>query len=169
MRLAVCLPRTAREACRSGRVSLLTRPLHEAPAPAMPDPYILVAEDHPACRELLTYCFSSTYRVGAAADGAEAWETVQQDVPDLIVSDIDMPEMDGITLCKRVTETPTWTIPFLMLTGRTDPAARTRSVQAGADAYLVKPFDRTHLLTVVQALLSEDDAPSGLRLGPSTK
>lgn len=131
----------------------------------MPDAYILVAEDHPACRELLTYCFSSTYRVGAAADGAEAWDTVQRDVPDLIVSDIDMLEMGGTALCKRVTETPIWTIPFPMLTGRTDAAARTRSVQAGADAYLVKPFDRTHLLAVVEGLFSEDDAPSGPRPG----
>jgi two-component system chemotaxis sensor kinase CheA len=98
---------------------------------------------------------ASGYAVEAAADGVDAWATLEAIEVDLIVSDVEMPRMDGVDLTERIRKTPrTRDIPVILLTARETEDDRLRGLQAGADAYLVKSaFDQTALLDTIQRLL----------------
>src|SRR4029077_2370875 len=75
------------------------------------------------------------------SDGAEAWEAARRDPPDLIISDVMMPHVDGYELCRRIKEDPaTAAIPFVMLTAKADLTMKIEGLNRGADDYLVKPF-----------------------------
>ncbi|MFB4320391.1 response regulator transcription factor [Actinomadura sp. 21ATH] len=114
---------------------------------------ILVVDDEPAVRESLTSSLEfEGYRVGAAADGALALESVERDPPDLVVLDVLMPRMDGLTTCRRLRAQGA-TMPVLMLTARDMVGDRVTGLDAGADDYLAKPFELDELLARVRALL----------------
>ncbi len=104
------------------------------------------------------------FDVGLARDSGEALGYLQGRWPDIIVLDIMMPGMDGLTLCRLVRETET--IPILMLTARDSVPDRVAGLEAGADDYLVKPFAFDELVARVQALLrrSRPSAPQRERL-----
>ncbi|GGQ14498.1 two-component system response regulator MprA [Actinomadura coerulea] len=130
-----------------------------------PPPRILVVDDEPAVRESLTSSLEfEGYRVAGAADGVTALERVERDTPDLVVLDVLMPRMDGLTTCRRLRALGA-TMPVLMLTARDMVGDRVTGLDAGADDYLAKPFDLDELLARVRALLRRAamaaPAPSG--------
>ncbi|MEU8342788.1 two-component system, OmpR family, response regulator MprA [Actinomadura meyerae] len=114
---------------------------------------ILVVDDEPAVRESLSSSLEfEGYRVAGAADGVTALDQVQRQTPDLVVLDVLMPRMDGLTTCRRLRALGA-TMPVLMLTARDMVGDRVTGLDAGADDYLAKPFELDELLARVRALL----------------
>ncbi len=120
-------------------------------APAL----ILVVEDHDILREGLQILLENEgYRVQTAANGAEALALMDITTPDLILSDITMPEMDGYAFSAAVRARQAWvTIPFIFLTAYGDRETFFNSKLLGIDDYLVKPVDRQELVTTVRSRL----------------
>lgn len=115
---------------------------------------ILVVEDEHTLRRLLEYRLSKHYAVRAAANGEEALTLVEDEVPDLIVSDIMMPKMDGFALQKALQkDKDTRIIPFIFLTAKADESSRLKGLRMGVDDYITKPFDIEQLLTRIERLL----------------
>ncbi|MFI6519086.1 response regulator transcription factor [Spirillospora sp. NPDC050679] len=127
---------------------------------------ILVVDDEPAVRESLARSLEfEGYGVDEAADGLAALDRVAAAGPDLVVLDVLMPRMDGLTACRRLRAQGV-TTPVLMLTARDMVGDRVTGLDAGADDYLVKPFELDELLARVRALLrrsaiSARDAAAG--------
>ena len=96
------------------------------------------------------------YEVVVAVDGAEAWASLQLRTPALIVSDVDMPRMNGLDLCAMVRGSPPLRgVPFVLVTSLGSDQDRVRGMEVGADAYIVKgEFDQGTLLDTVQRLLA---------------
>ena len=114
---------------------------------------VLVAEDDRAVRESLVRALQlEGYTVAAANNGAEALDAVRQAEPDVLLLDVSMPLVDGLTVC-RVLRSEENRLPVLMLTARTETSDRVAGLDAGADDYLSKPFDLDELLARVRALL----------------
>jgi two-component system response regulator MprA len=145
---------------------------------------ILVVDDEPAVREALrrSLVFEG-YGTEVAVDGADALEKAASYQPDLVVLDIQMPRMDGLTAARRLRAGGS-TTPILMLTARDTVGDRVTGLDAGADDYLVKPFELDELFARVRALLrrsryasaaSEAPDDSGvlafadLRMDPATR
>jgi putative two-component system response regulator len=117
---------------------------------------ILLVEDNHALREgLKDILEQENYRVIEAAQGAEALARMSLTVPDLILSDIGMPVMDGYAFFESVRSKPEWiSIPFIFLTARREQEDLLAGKQLGAEDYLVKPITPDELLTVVRSRLS---------------
>jgi two-component system response regulator MprA len=114
---------------------------------------ILVVDDDRAIRESLDRALAlEGYRVVAATDGAQALELVAEQQPDVIVLDLMMPNVDGLTVCRRLRARRDRT-PILMLTARTETSDRVSGLDAGADDYLPKPVELDELLARIRALL----------------
>ena len=119
----------------------------------MSDATVLVAEDDKQIREALERILKfEGYRPISVGDGAAALEAVVEDDPDLIILDVMMPFVDGMSVAKRIRERGDRR-PILMLTARTDISDRVAGLDAGADDYLPKPFELDELLARVRALL----------------
>ncbi|TAL11672.1 MAG: response regulator [Nitrospirae bacterium] len=123
-------------------------------------PAVLVVEDEvKLARTLDLYLGQRGFTVRIAHDGREALERIAEARPDVIVSDIMMPVMDGYALCRHLrTDPATCTIPFLFLTAKDDDRDRVRGLKMGADDYLAKPCDLAALHARVDALLARVDA-----------
>ncbi|MWA06679.1 response regulator [Actinomadura sp. LD22] len=120
---------------------------------AAPAARILIVDDEPAVRESLSSSLQfEGYRVAEAADGVMALERLEAEPPDLVVLDVLMPRMDGLTTCRRLRAAGA-TMPVLMLTARDMVGDRVTGLDAGADDYLAKPFELDELLARVRALL----------------
>lgn len=137
----------------SGRTSeLLTESSQDAgeanrTGPTLDAPLVLVVEDHSDTRQFVADVLAAQYRVQAAADGAQGLAMAFELRPDAIVSDVDMPEMDGLTLCRALRgDERTRTTPILLLTAMGDPSSVMAGFHAGADDYLPKPFHGRELL-----------------------
>lgn len=116
-------------------------------------PILLLAEDDQRVRESLERALRfEGYQVHTATDGGEALELVTEVQPDVIVLDVMMPVVDGLATCRRLREKGIRT-PVLMLTARHEVADRVAGLDAGADDYLVKPFDLEELLARLRALV----------------
>jgi len=103
---------------------------------------ILIAEDNEELLNFLSVSLNSDFSILKATNGLEAWKIVQKSNPDLVVSDIVMPEMDGFELCKKIKITyETAHIPVILLTALTDVSEEIKGLGLGADDYLTKPFD----------------------------
>ena len=114
---------------------------------------MLVAEDDKSVRDSLVRALTfEGYDVVTADDGAEALMAVLDSQPDVIVLDVLMPHVDGLTACRRLRERGDRT-PVLMLTARHEVSDRVAGLDAGADDYLVKPFALDELLARLRALL----------------
>ncbi len=115
--------------------------------------HILVADDDRAIRESLERLLTlEGYRITTAGDGAEALELARRESVDLLVLDLMMPVVDGLTVC-RVLRAEADRTPVLMLTARTETSDRVAGLDAGADDYLSKPFDPAELMARIRALL----------------
>ena len=117
-------------------------------------PVVLLVDDDPEILELLSDLLKQDYRLILAENGQEAWGKVIHHKPDLIVSDIMMPEMDGIELCGRLRDNfDTSHLPLILLTAKAEIEDRIAGLKAGADAYIPKPFHPEHLKVRIQMLL----------------
>ena len=113
---------------------------------------ILVVDDDVAiCRVLARALSAEGYVVESASDGGAALVALERHVPDLVVLDVGLPGLDGIAVARR-TRAKGIAVPILMLTARDDIADRVAGLDAGADDYLVKPFDLPELLARLRAL-----------------
>jgi two-component system response regulator MprA len=114
---------------------------------------VLVADDERAVRESLARALElEGYRVTAVADGAQALAALQSEPVDVVVLDVMMPIVDGLTAC-RVLRSEKNHVPILMVTARTETSDRVAGLDAGADDYLPKPFALDELLARLRALL----------------
>mgnify|MGYP000752524154 CR=1 FL=1 len=117
-------------------------------------PIVLAVEDNADIREYIRSSLADRYNVVTAADGQEGLDAAQQQIPDLIVSDIMMPVMDGVTLCRLVKEdVQTSHIPVILLTAKDSTRDKEEGYAAGADSYLSKPFSAGLLISRIDNLL----------------
>ncbi|MBW3662509.1 MAG: response regulator [Actinobacteria bacterium] len=128
------------------------------PSPPISPPAarILLAEDTATTRMLEQSILEAAgYEVVVAVDGAEAWRLLQQQGADLVVTDVDMPNLDGFELCMRIRSSPRFAaLPVVLVTALADDRDRARGLQVGADAYFVKSsFDQTSVLDTIARLL----------------
>ena len=117
---------------------------------------ILVAEDSVTTRTLVRNILQAAgYEVVVTPDGAAAWEALQTERFDLLLSDIEMPNLDGIALTERIRATPALLgLPVILVTARAAAEDRVRGLQAGADAYITKgDFRQSELLDTLYRLL----------------
>lgn len=120
---------------------------------------ILIVDDNPSVLKLLNISLSKAgYDIVEAENGEVAFQVANKEVPDLIISDIMMPQMDGIELCWMIREnSEVPLVPFIFLTSFDDSEMEIRGFRAGADEYLNKPIDRKELLERVEELLSRTE------------
>ncbi|MCK5705900.1 MAG: response regulator, partial [Cyclobacteriaceae bacterium] len=117
---------------------------------------ILIVEDNDEVTSLLSNIFNSDYQVLQADNGETGLAIAQEKIPDLIISDIMMPEMDGIELCRRIkTEVITSHIPVILLTARTAVTFKYEGLETGADDYITKPFNTEELRLRVGNLIKQ--------------
>lgn len=119
---------------------------------------ILVVEDNEEFRNYLTEQLGESYSVIEAGDGEQAEELIVSEYPELIISDLMMPKMDGIELCQRVkSNIETSHIPFILLTAKTSDEAKMDGYEAGADSYISKPFSFEVLLIRIKKLIEQQE------------
>jgi signal transduction histidine kinase/DNA-binding response OmpR family regulator len=117
-------------------------------------PIVLVIEDNEEIRNYIKLILSPNYAVIEAVDGQQGLDLARYHLPDIIISDVMMPIMDGMDLCKQIKQTiATSHIPFILLTAKVDQEARFQGLGLGADAYLTKPFNKVELLYVIENML----------------
>ncbi len=133
---------------------LLPIPTPDSPLPTPPAARILLADDNADMRDYIQRLLSQQYQVEAVADGAAALAAAQQFPPDLVLTDVMMPELDGFELLQSLrADTHTREIPIILLSARAGEEARVEGLEAGADDYLTKPFSARELLAHVDANL----------------
>ena len=117
-------------------------------------PLLLIVEDNAEIRHYIRRTLEADFRILTAADGREGLEKARQEMPDLIVSDIMMPVMDGVELCKRLKgELETSHIPLILLTAKASEEDRAEGYDAGADSYLAKPLNSALLRRRIDNLI----------------
>ncbi len=117
-------------------------------------PLVLVAEDDPDLAQEMVKCLSGRFRVIAVPDGVAALEALEHDMPSAVVSDVGMPRMDGIELCRRIRERADFQqMGIVLLSAHADVADRIRGRRTGVDAYMTKPFHPEELVAAVEGIL----------------
>ncbi len=117
---------------------------------------VLIADDEESIRHLLRLAFSEDYQVIEAGNGLEAFETALEERPDLIVSDIMMPRLDGYGLYRKLkSRSETASIPFVFLSAKKDVDERVVGLEMGADDYITKPFSVKELKAKVKSILKK--------------
>ena len=115
-------------------------------------PLVLVVDDDPTNLRILVSKLNREYRLGVAKSGTKALEYMGKQIPDLVLLDVMMPDMDGFSVLKKIRRTSR--VPVLMLTARGEAEDRIEGLEIGADDYLAKPFLPKELLLRVGAILS---------------
>jgi two-component system chemotaxis sensor kinase CheA len=129
---------------------------HTAPRRA---PHLLVADDSFTTRELIKSILQSAgYSITVATDGVDALDKLQRDTYDLVVSDVEMPRLNGFELTSRIRqESALHTLPVILVTSLPSDDHRRQGLEAGAQAYIVKSqFDQDNLLDTIQQLLGHE-------------
>ncbi len=117
---------------------------------------VLIVEDEREIQLFLNELLKEKYKIIIANNGVEALEKMKIEIPDLIITDVMMPIMDGIELCKKVkNDNNTCHIPVIMLTAKSSVQHRIEGLESGANSYIPKPFHPDHILVRVQKLLEE--------------
>ncbi len=117
-------------------------------------PQLLIIEDNPDVVVYLKTCLESLYQLDVAYNGKIGIEKALESIPDLIISDVMMPEKDGYQVCDTLkNDDRTSHIPIVLLTAKADTASRIKGLRRGADAYLSKPFDKEELLVRLEKLV----------------
>jgi len=134
------------------------------PKPLMPEreskqkPSVLIIDDNEDMRNYLKSILEKDYTISSAKDGAEGVETAINEIPDLVISDVMMPLVDGIEVSKMLKkDIRTSHIPIVLLTAKASRANHLEGLRTGAEDYVVKPFNNELLLTRVQGLLENRD------------
>ena len=121
---------------------------------------ILLVDDEPGVRESVqAYLEDSGYAVQVAAGAKDAWEMLQRDPPELVITDVMMPQVDGYQFLKQMRDDPRFVaMPVIFLTARGMKSDRISGYQAGCDAYLPKPFDPEELIAIVKNILKRRES-----------
>lgn len=126
--------------------------------------HLLLVDDEPGVRVSVKEYLQEVggFNVQVASNADEGWQMMQQKTPDLVISDIMMPQVDGYQFLKRLREDPRFkSLPVVFLTARGMTSDRIQGYQAGVDAYLPKPFDPDELVAIVENLLDRRTTTSG--------
>jgi ligand-binding sensor domain-containing protein/signal transduction histidine kinase/DNA-binding NarL/FixJ family response regulator len=116
---------------------------------------ILVVEDNIELRSLLKESLGEQYKIVESANGLQGWEVASEIIPDIIISDIMMPEMDGIELCAKLkSDSRTSHIPVILLTAKTAQNDQIAGLETGADYYIAKPFSTKILELTIKNILA---------------
>jgi signal transduction histidine kinase/AraC-like DNA-binding protein len=157
-------PPTAFTSTSAGSTTASVAPVHFTTGLSKPSaepdsdsrPVILLAEDNDDMRLFVTTILAAKYKVIATSNGEEALSKAVEMIPDLILTDVMMPAMDGITLCGKIKTTKaTNHIPVVMLTAKADSDSKVEGLETGADDYLAKPFNGRELMVRVQNLIEQ--------------
>jgi DNA-binding NarL/FixJ family response regulator len=118
---------------------------------------LLLVDDEPGLREAVKeYLQESGFGVRVASNAREGWELIQQNTPDLVISDVMMPQVDGYQFLKQLRDDPRFaSLPVIFLTAKGMTSDRIQGYQAGVDAYLPKPFDPDELIAIINNLLEK--------------
>jgi CheY-like chemotaxis protein len=118
---------------------------------------VLIVDDEPMTQDLLRLMLEPAgFRVSGVLDGLEALDKVKEVQPDVMILDVMMPYMDGISVCKTIrNDVETADLPILMLSGKTHLNAVEEGLEAGANRYLAKPMSRTDLIQSLRDVLAE--------------
>ena len=126
----------------------------ESEADAAARPLVLVVEDNPDMRRFTSDSLRKSFRVETAVDGMDGWNKVRALVPDLVVSDIMMPNWNGYELCAAVKKDPELRrVPLLLLSSKSEVEMKVEGFEQGADDYLTKPFNPRELLARARSLI----------------
>jgi signal transduction histidine kinase/ligand-binding sensor domain-containing protein/DNA-binding response OmpR family regulator len=118
------------------------------------NPLLVLVEDNQDMRELIRMQLNGEYRIETAADGVEGWEKILKLQPDIILSDVMMPRMDGLELLDKIRNDATTShIPVVLLTAKTAIESQIAGLNYGADYYITKPFDTGFLLTTIKNII----------------
>jgi YesN/AraC family two-component response regulator len=120
---------------------------------------ILIVEDNDELLNFMHYRLKEDFKVFTAEDGVIAWQIIQKQMPDLVVSDVIMPNMDGFELCRLIKSTyETSHIPIVLLTSLSGKAEQLNGLGLGADDYLTKPFDMELLQQKLKSIIQNREA-----------
>ena len=121
---------------------------------------VLIVDDDPRLRDLVRLAMERAgFQVMTAADGQSALTSVARDLPDLVILDIGLPEVDGLEVCRRIRQRSD--VPVLFLTARDDEIDRILGLELGADDYVTKPFSPRELVARVRAILKRTSGGAG--------
>jgi signal transduction histidine kinase/DNA-binding response OmpR family regulator len=136
----------------------LEEPLEEATTEDNGQPLVLIVEDNYDLRNFIADTLSESYRIILAEHGKKGLETAIAETPDLIISDVLMPEMNGFELSERLkNDQRTSHIPIILLTAKAGQAHKLKGLETGADDYLTKPFDQKELLLRARNLIARSE------------
>jgi DNA-binding response OmpR family regulator len=123
---------------------------------------LMIEDDTRLAGMVVDYLSQSGYQMAHAADATKGLALAQSGVPDLIILDLMLPDMDGLEVCRRLRAMPAplGAVPLLMLTAKGDPLDRILGLEMGADDYLPKPFEPRELLARIRAVLRRRGEPA---------
>ena len=127
---------------------------------------VLIVEDDEEIRRYIRSELDSDFRIYECTNGREGLETILKEKPDLVISDVMMPEMDGITLCRKIKQNININhIPIILLTAKSKAEDQIEGLEIGLDAYIVKPFNTELLRTTISNLIANRERLRGKLVG----